>query len=290
MVCVNFRSSFEMRGWIVLTLWVASVAAGAEIPQRIVSASPAFTEMLFAIGAGDRVVGVTDFCRYPDAATRCEKIGGYTDASFEKLLTLRPDLVVMADYAARMRGQCAAAKFATLVLKTNTLADILRAIEQLGRATGCEKNAHDVAEKIRAELEGIHASAPKPPRRTLLILGRTRGSFRELLSVGPGGFLDDLLGIAGGVNVLGDTRQPWPQINLETVLARKPDVIVELVGEAMGDLALAGDVVERTKDWAKFNSLPAVAAGRVRVLTSDHSLIPGPRLVDTARALAELMR
>lgn len=272
-----------------MTLSAATLAVAAT-PRRIVSASPAFTEMIFAIGAGDRVVGVTDYCRHPAAAARCEKIGGYADMNFEKLLAVKPDLVVVADYALRMREQCASAKFTTLELKTHTVADILAAIERLGRATDCEKQARAVAGSIRVELDNIRAAAPKPPRRTLLIVGRARGSFQNLLSVGPGGFLNDLLLIAGGVNALGDTNQPWPQINLETVMARKPEVIVELVGEAMGDEASAAGAAQRKREWARFNSIPAVAAGRVSVLTSDHALIPGPRLVDTARALAELLR
>jgi iron complex transport system substrate-binding protein len=278
------------RSWLILViLSVAPLVSGATL-RRIVSASPAFTEMLFAIGAGDRVVGVTDYCRYPAAAARCEKIGGYADMNFEKLLAVKPDLVVFADYASRMREQCVAAKFATLELKAHSVADILDAIERLGRATGCEKKARAVAGNLRGELEKIRAATAKPPRRTLLIVGRTRDSFQNLLSVGPGGFLNDLLLIAGGVNALGDTRQPWPQINLETVMARRPEVIVEIVGEAMGDEASAADVARRKREWAGFSSIPAVAAGRVSVLTSDHALIPGPRLVDTARALAELLR
>ena len=198
-------------------------------------------------------------------------------------------MVVVADYASRMRERCASGKFATLELKTNSVADILAAIEQLGRATGHDEEAHTLAASIRSELKMVRAAVTQH-RRTLLVIGRTRGSFQDLLSVGPGGFLDDLLACAGGINVLADVKQPWPQINLETVLARKPEVIIELIGEAMGSRASADEVAHRKQEWSRFGSIPAVAAGRVGVLLSDHTLISGPRLVDTVRALAEFLR
>jgi len=279
-----------MKRSLTLTTFFAAALALAAPPQRIVSTAPAFTEMLFAIGAGAQVVGVTGCCFFPPEARQREKIGGYTDINYEKLLSLKADLVVVADYASRMRVHCASARFATLELKTNSAADILDAIEQLGRATGHDTEARALAGSIRSELRTIRAAARRPPRRALLIIGRARGSFRELLSVGPGGFLDDLLSCAGGTNVLADVNQPWPQISLETVLARKPEVIIEMIGEAMGNRASAGEAAHRKQEWSRFGSVPAVASGRVGVLLSDHALIPGPRLVDTARALAELLR
>ncbi|MFZ2642666.1 MAG: helical backbone metal receptor [Verrucomicrobiia bacterium] len=279
-----------MKRLLILTVFFAAAAAFAAPPQRIVSTAPAFTEMLFAIGAGGQVVGVTGCCFFPPEARQREKIGGYTDVSYEKLLSLKPDLVVTADYALRMREHCATAKFATLELKTNSVGDILNAIEQLGRVTGHDKEARALAGSIRGELQAIRAASHRPPRRALLVIGRARGSFQELLSVGPGGFLDDLLSCAGGTNVLADVNQPWPRINLETVLARKPEVIIEMVGEAMGDRASANEVGGRKQEWNRFSGVPAVAIGRVNTLLSDHALIPGPRLVDTARVLAELLR
>ena len=278
-----------MKHPVILAVFFAAALALAAPAQRIVSTAPAFTEMLFAIGAGRQVVGVTDYCVFPAEARRCEKIGGYTDVSFEKLLTLKADLVVVADYASRMRERCASGKFATLELKTNSVADILAAIGQLGRVTGHDEEARTLAASIRSELKTIRAAVTQH-RRTLLVIGRTRGSFQDLLSVGPGGFLDDLLACAGGINVLADVKQPWPQINLETVLARKPEVIIEVIGEAMGSRASADEAAHRKQEWSRFGSIPAVAAGRVGVLLSDHALISGPRLVDTVRALAELLR
>lgn len=269
----------------------AAIAAATLAPQRIVSMVPAFTEILFAIGAGEQVVGVTEFCRYPPEAERREKIGGYADLSFEKLLSLKPDLVVLANYAHRAREQCASANLPTLTLKYDTVEELLAAMETLGNATGHAGDARAAIRKFRAELARIHSTnAGRPAQRTLLVIGRSPGSFQGLLAVGPGSFLNDLLNVAGGTNVLADVTQPWPQINIEAVLARKPEVIIELPGERATGVPAPDEVARLKADWNRFSSLPAVAAGRVGVLLSDHALIPGPRMTDTARALAELLQ
>jgi iron complex transport system substrate-binding protein len=269
----------------------ATVNAHAGPPQRIVSTVPALTEMLFAIGAGSQVIGVTQFCRYPLEAARCEKVGGYADLSFERLLSLRPDLVVTADYSRHLQEQCRTAKLPTLALKTDTVAQILDAMNQLGEVTGHPDGTKKAIATIQAELDAIRAqNAGKPSRRTLLVIGRGIGGFQGMLTVGPRGFLNDLINIAGGTNVLSEAGQSWPQINLEIVLGHKPDVIIELLGEGMTDGATPETAARRKQDWARFSSLPAVASGRVGVLLSDHALIPGPRITDTARGLAELLR
>jgi iron complex transport system substrate-binding protein len=279
-----------LRTW-GLSLLVLQAVAAAPAPQRVVSTVPALTEMLFAIGAGDQVVGVTEFCRYPPEATKREKIGGYTDLNFEKLISLKPDLVVLANYARHTREQCASAKLPTVHVKYDTVSEILTAMQTLGDATGHADQARAVVANIRGDLDKVRTSvAGHPPRPAMLVIGRGVGSFQGLLAAGPGGFLNDLLNIAGGTNVLGDAAQPWPQINIEAVLARKPEVIIELLGERPTDTFTAKEAAQRKQDWNQFGSVPAVASGRVHVLLSDHALIAGPRMVDTARALAEILR
>lgn len=282
--------SILLRALITASLLVATFAHAAA-PQRIVSTVPALTEMLFAIGAGGQVVGVTQFCRHPPETARCEKIGGYADLSFERLLALRPDLVVTADYSRHLQEQCRSTGLPGLPLKTDTVGDILAAMQTLGEVTGRADAAREAVGRIRAELDAVRAqTSGQPPRRTLLVIGRPLGGFQGMLTVGARGFLNDLINIAGGTNVLADVNQSWPQISLETVLARKPAAIVELMGEGMTTDMSSEAVARRRRDWDRFSSLPAVAAGRVGVLLSDHALIPGPRIGDTVRGLARLLR
>ena len=274
-----------------LVLLVAATALADAVPQRIVSTVPAMTEMLFAVGAGKQVVGVTAFCSYPPEATQCEKVGGYADLSFEKLLSLRPDLVVTADYSKHLRQQCANAKLPTLNLKTDTVAEIIAAIEQLGSVTGHDAEGRALTANINNALNKLRTQArSRTPRRTLLIIGRPLGSFQGLLSVGAGGFLNDLITIAGGTNVLADVKQGWPQINIEAVLTRQPDVIIELTGERFPRHVTPDEVQQRKAEWRRFPSIPAVAKGQVGVLVSDHALIPGPRIADTVQGMAELLK
>lgn len=271
--------------------FLAATLAHAAAPARIVSTVPALTEMLFAIGAGGQVIGVTQFCRHPPETARCEKVGGYADLSFERLLSLRPDLVVAADYSRHLRDQCRGAALPILPLKTDTVEEIFAALRQLGQTTGRAEGARAVVERIQAELAAVGAlTTGQPTQRTLLVIGRPLGGFQGMLTVGARGFLNDLINIAGGTNVLADVQQSWPQISLETILARKPAAIIELMGEGMTADLTAGAAARRKNDWARFGSLPAVASGRVGVLLSDHALIPGPRIADTARGLAELLR
>ncbi len=276
---------------ISLALCLGALAAHAGPPQRIVSTVPSLTEMLFAIGAGGQVVGVTQFCRYPPEAARCEKIGGYADLSFERLLALRPDLIVTADYSRHLQEQCRGTGLPTLPLKTDTVEEILAAMKKLGEVTGRADAAREAVARIRAELDAVRAqTSGRPPQRTLLVIGRPLGGFQGMLTVGARGFLNDLINIAGGTNVLADVNQSWPQISLETVLARKPAAIVELMGEGMTNDMSSEAIARRKQDWARFSSLPAVAAGHVGVLLSDHALIPGPRIGDTVRGLAKLLQ
>jgi iron complex transport system substrate-binding protein len=276
---------------LAVTTLIAALAPADSPPRRVVSSVPALTEMLFAVGAGHQVIGVTQFCRYPAEAARCEKVGGYADLSFERLLSLKPDLVVTANYSSHLQEQCRAAKLPVLALKTDTVPEILAAMIALGNATGHPAEAKTAVESINTGLARVRATTGgRLPRRTLLVIGRSAGGFQGMLTVGAGGFLNDLLNIAGGTNVLADVNQAWPQINLETVLARKPEAIIELMGEGMtSDLSTAA-AARRKQDWARLTSLPAVAHGRVGVLLSDHALIPGPRIADTVQGLAELLR
>lgn len=272
-------------------LLLTAMFAHAGPPQRIVSTVPALTEMLFAIGAGGQVVGVTQFCRYPSETSRCEKIGGYADLSFERLLALRPEIIVTADYSRHLLEQCRGTGLAALPLKTDTVDQILAAMQTLGDVTGHADAAREAVGRVRAELNAVRAqTSGRPPLRTLLVIGRPLGGFQGMLTVGARGFLNDLINIAGGTNVLADINQSWPQISLETVLARKPAAIVELMGEGMTSDMSSDAVARRKRDWNRFPSLPAVAAERVGVLLSDHALIPGPRIGDTARGLARLIR
>lgn len=265
------------------------VGPGAADPQRaaqrVVCGSPAVTEIVYALGGGERVVGVSDYTTYPPEAAQKPRIGGRLNPSRERLLVLDPDLIVTqgrheslaafaAQYGIRFRG-----------IKLDSLDDIFAAVRAVAAALDVEQAGEALTERLRTALARIEeASAGRDPTRMVLIVGRTPGDLRGLTTVGPGTFLHDLVRMAGGTNVFADTRGAYPRISKEALIARQPELIVELspgLPEGQGVALLA--------DWRKVGALAAVEKRNVHVLTQDFLLIPGPRVVSTARELSALV-
>src|SRR5689334_3035049 len=177
-----------------------ALAAFAQ-PARIVSTSPSITESLFALGLGDRVVGVSTYCHYPPAVLRLAKIGTFIKPDAEKIALLRPDLVIVqkAKSAQPLPGRLAALGIKYVEVEPGSLAEVYSTIQDIGRATGVPDRAQRLIGDIRQRLDAIHARASGAPRPTvLLIVGRDPGLLSNLIGVGPGAYLDELIEVAGG--------------------------------------------------------------------------------------------
>lgn len=253
----------------------ARPAAPAALPRRIVSLSPGTTEMLFALGLGPRVVGDTTFCDYPPAAKGVAKIGD-VNTSDEKVLALRPDLVV-ADGVANARAVARLPKLglAVLAVTPTSLPGVEDSLRVIGARTGAAREAEAVVTEMESKenLAARIAARDTRPRPRVLIVLQTR----PLWTAGRGTFLDDLVTRAGGVNA-GGSVAGYGTFSRERLLASPPDVIL---GDAGTRAALSADPALR--------DLAAVRAGRVHALPPDLSSRPGPRLADglvlVARAL-----
>jgi len=261
----------------------AATSAGA-VPQRIVSFVPAVTEMLFAMGAGDRVVGVSTYDRFPEAATRLPRIGGLLDPNVERLLALKPDLVIVYGTQRDLRAQLDRAHIPQYEYVHRDLADVTQTVRAVGRRVGAAQGAERLAADIERRLDGIRLQVAGHPRpRTLLVFGRDPGTLRRIQASGGYGFLHDLLQLAGGDDVMADVRRESVEMSTETVLARAPEVIVEL---KYGRSPSSIDPSTLAGEWGALAAVPAVRDRRVYVLQGDEFVIPGPRVVDAARALA----
>ena len=256
-------------------------------PARIVSLIPAVTEMLFAIGAGDQVVGVSSFDTYPKEATARPRLGGLFDPNFEAILTLRPDLVIVYGSQEELIGRLGRASIPIYSYRHAGLADITETIRAVGKRTGHVSEADALAARIEKDLEGVRKSvAGKPRPRTLMVFGREEASMRGLYVNGGIGFLHDMLEAAGGTNVMADVKREGLQISLEQLLARAPDVVLELrVTEAWP----AERQAREEAAWRAV-SIPAVRAGRVHFLPDEMLTIPGPRVAAAVRAIAAALR
>jgi len=255
--------------------------------QRIVSLVPALTEMLFAIGAGPQVVAVSSYDEFPPDVKSLPKVGALLDPDMERILALRPDLVVSYGSQTDMKAQLARAKIRVFSYRHAGLNGVFATLKELGDAVGRTTDSERLSREIRNGLDAIQARVrgrPKP--RTLLVFERDPESLRGVYVSGGVGFLHDMLGIAGGVNVFADVARESVQPSVETMLARAPEFILEV--RATGLLAGA-DVTQAKRVWGALASVPAVQRGHIQILTGDHLVVPGPRVVQGTDAFARAL-
>ncbi|MCC6523622.1 MAG: ABC transporter substrate-binding protein [Polyangiaceae bacterium] len=249
---------------------------------RVVSLSPNTTEAVFAIGAGDRLVGRSRHCDYPREAVALPVVGGFADPNLEAVLALAPDLVVGArgpagpDVARALEAQGIATYFPVV----DSVADIGALLVGLGERLGRVAAAEALADAIRRDLEAVRAAHAEGPRvRAAMVFEAS-----PLVVAGPGGFPDELLGLAGGANVIG-AGGAYPQIELERLVALDPEVLID----ASAELDTPPTTPSVLLTLPGFAGLAAVRGGRVRRLTTAAAVRPGPRialgLYDIARAL-----
>jgi iron complex transport system substrate-binding protein len=262
-------------------------SAGARGATRIVSLVPAATEILFSIGAGSKVIAVSSFDHYPPAVESLPRVGALLDPDLERIIALRPDLVVVFEGQGELRDKLMQADIPTFGYPRPTVAGILRAMRSLGRRVGLAARADRQASAIERQLSAVRRRvAALPPVRTMLVIGREPGTLRSIYVSGGIGFLDDLLEIAGGSNVFGSVQRENLQVTTEAILAARPDAIVEVVASQPWT---AADIAREEHVWDDLSSLPAVANRRVSLLVGDELVIPGPRIPRAAEELAETL-
>jgi len=254
---------------------------------RIVSLVPALTEMLFAIGAGPQVVAVSSYDDFPPEARRLPRVGALLDPDVERILALRPDLVLTYGSQDALEAQLASAGIRTFSYRHGGLEAIFRTMADLGVATGRTAEAGRRASDIRAQLDAVRARVRGRARpRVLLVFGREPQTLKQIYVSGGAGFLHDMLGIAGGTNVFADVSRESVQPSHETLLTRAPDVILEV--RATRPVAPADEARERGA-WGALPSIPAVRSGRIHFLNGGHLVVPGPRVGTATEALARAL-
>ena len=256
-------------------------------PHRIVSVAPSITEILFALGAGDRVVGVTTYCKYPEAAKTRPKIGGYTTPNVEAILALRPDQVFMVKNRPDVAQKLRTAGIDVLEVQAEDLAGIYESIQKISERIGVPRRGESLIGSIRNQLNeaaGKPLGGPKP--RVLFVVGRTPGTVLDLSVVGRGSYLNELIALAGGDNVFSDAVVAYPQVSMEEVIRRSPDVIIDMGhSEVMTDAQK--DTVKQL--WKKYAFLRAVKQDKVFPISADYFVTPGPRVVQAVRDIRQIL-
>ena len=274
-----------------LALVAMSLAGAAQPsgppPARIVSLIPATTEMLFAMGAGNRLVGAGNYDRFPPEVDKLPHVGGLLDPDTERILALRPDLVILYATQSDLRARLDRASVPYYSYEHRAMPDIMQTIRAIGARIGAAESAERVAAGMEQSLADIRrAVAGRPRLKTMLIFGREPGTLRGVLASGGYGFLSDLLDVAGSENAFADIKQQSVQASTEMLLARQPDAIVEL---RYGDDRRAVNIDQELSVWKTLPSIPAVRNHRLYLLVGDEFVVPGPRIVNAARRLAEAL-
>lgn len=260
--------------------------APAAAPRRIVSLVPAITEMLFAIGAGPQVVAVSSYDEFPPEVKALPKVGALLDPDTERILALRPDLVIVYGSQSDLEKQLERAGHRTFSYRHGGIPTTLNTIRDLGTATGHRAEADKLTSSLQSRLDAVRDRVKgRTPLRTMLVFERQPGTLREVYASGGVGFLNEMLTIAGGRNVFADVSKEAVQPSVETMLARAPDVILEV---------RAAGLIEKTPSperdaWSALSSVPAVRNQRVLLLTGDYLVVPGPRLAAATEAFARAL-
>jgi iron complex transport system substrate-binding protein len=263
---------------------VVDGAAQSRPPERIVSLVPSVTEMLFAMGAGPQVAGVSNYDRFPPEATTRPKVGGLIDPDVERIISLHPDLVIVYGTQADLRTQMERAGIPIFLYQHSGLADITTTIRAVGARVGRTSDSAVLGDRIESEIAAVRRRVAGRPRpRTMLVFGRDAETLRGIYASGGVGFLHDMLGAAGGSNVFADVTRQSIQVTTELAIARAPEVIVEIGADT------ASSSGRNLGAWNALGSVPAVRSKRLYLLTGDGMMNPGPRISESVRRMAQAL-
>ncbi len=250
-------------------------------PRRIVSLAPSVTETLFALGAGEQLVGICTFCDFPREVERIDRIGSYLAPNVEAIIAKAPDVVIgvppnSPEAVAALRR----AGLRVVIIQVDTLEQIEAAMRTIAHEAGRDAQGEALLGELRQRMAAVRTRLEgAPQRRVLMVVGQN-----PLIAVGSGIFLNELITQAHGINIAADTNQQWPRLSLEVAVAKQPDVIIDgSMGSEEKDKAQLFGV------WQNFPKLPAVRNNRLYGRRSYTLLRPGPRLAEGFEEIARLI-
>lgn len=250
---------------------------GFKSANRIISTSPSITETLFELGLKDRLIAVTDFCKYPKAACQLPSIGGMLNPNMETIVSLTPDLIIHQSGNQRLRNNAKSVGIQTLSVDMGNLREIFETIETLGATLNCKDQADKLIQRLN---EGIAFYQERlkglPKREVLLLLGDSSDPARDLYAAGPGTFLNELLNLSGGNNILRDSPARYPKLSKEYIIKKSPEIIIEAGPKSN---LPQKEIDLRIQEWNRFPTIKAVQNEQIHFIGADYILIPGPRLL-----------
>lgn len=249
-------------------------------PERLLSLAPSNTEILYALGLEDRIVGTDSFSDFPEASRSKPKVGGIVDPDFEKMVSLRPDLAFAIGGSTKIVAKLDELRIPVVVVNARTFDDVFRSLRLVAEATGVKERAEPVIARLERRRDAVVAkTAGLPEEKRPLVFYEVWPE--PLRSAGPGSFIHDMIHLAGGRNVAAQANTAWPEISVEAVVAADPELIITPFEKSVAELT--GGL---RKGW---NHIAAVRDGKVRWVHQDIVSRPGPRLVEGLEAMARLI-
>jgi iron complex transport system substrate-binding protein len=253
----------------------------ASAPKRIIPLAPSLTEILYYIGLGDYVAGVTEYSYYPPEARERPSVGSYVDPNIEKLISLSPDLVIGTKDGNLPNSVylLEQARIPVYVVNPRNVRDALSTIDEIGSLCGVSDTAHQLVQGLEKRLEKVRdavASGDRP-----LVFMQINNS--PIMTVNKNTFMDDLILLSGGRNMTAGEPNTYPRISIEEVIRKKPDIII------IATMGNRGEFEKVREEWMKWKSIPAVKNNRVYLIDSDIINRPSQRIIDGLEAMARLI-
>ncbi|MCX7920275.1 MAG: cobalamin-binding protein [bacterium] len=249
-------------------------------PKRIVSLAPNITEILFALGLESRIVGVTDYCDYPERAKSKPKIGGFSNPNLEQIIALRPDVIILTADSNQdaIANQLARLNLPYYVINPESIFGILTTIRRLGEVTGTVPQAESLIQQLEQRILQVQRRTQGVPKPNVLFLW----SEQPLITAGQGTFTDSLISLAGGNNLAHNAKIKYPKYSLEEIIRQQPEVII------VANMLNQADTTVYTR-WQKWQQIPAVRNHRVYSINSDIIARPSPRIIEGLETLETLI-
>lgn len=260
---------------------------GTGAPERIISLAPNLTETVFKLGAGNRLVGRTEFGLFPAGAREIPSVGGYLNPDYEKIVALQPDLILMLPNKT-MENRFRELGIPAVHFRDETLEEIMESVSRLGALLNLEKRSHQIVAGIRDTLKLVRSRGRKLATvSAALLVGRNAGSLRGLYAAGKNTYLSQLWAACGGKNSFADLSPRYFSVSQEDLIRRNPDAIIEFRVIAADSSRQA--VSRLRHDWDALPTLKAVRTGHIKIFTDRYFLIPGPRIARMAMEFSRVL-
>ena len=253
------------------------------VPQRIVSHVPGITETLFALGLDKKIVGVSDYCDYPEAAKAKPKVGGYFTPSIEAIVALDADLVLTDGYVSELITKLDSLAIPYVVIDPKDINGVLKDIELLGNVTGSQKEAKELTSDMKKRIDAVVDAVSGASRPSVFYVFDATDTTKPW-TAGPSSFVDALISLAGGENVAASASGPWIQFNMEQLINSNPDII--LVDSSHGTAAISSAQIKELPGWQE---MTAVKENRIYTIDGDLVNRTGPRIVQGLEEIANII-